>query len=136
MAPPGKLDFHPVLRMRQMGSIALLQPVWHGDVTGPSLTCDLETGSLHLTEHSDVSAEKDSKDVYGVLGLARLEAVPALVVITGIEQVCGSMDGKVMLIAGWLGTRSSRFPWAGCCLEIITSCIGCALALAPPDSIS
>lgn len=80
-----KLDTYPVLRLQQLGTIAVIQPLWDGEVAGPSLTVDLETGSVALAEHPKV--EKDYSVVHGVLGLARLEAGPALVVITGAEEV-------------------------------------------------
>lgn len=73
------------MRLQRLGSIAVVQPVWQGEVAGPSLTVDLETGTLALAEHPKV--EKGYVDVFGVLGLARLEAGPALVVVTAIEQV-------------------------------------------------
>lgn len=45
-------------------------------------------------------------DVFGVLGLARLEAGPALVVITGIEQVgCGQGSTR------WVGARAAWPAW-------------------------
>lgn len=80
-----KLDTYPVLRLQRLGTIVVIQPLWDGEVAGPSLTCDLETGSLALADHPRV--ERDYAVVHGVLGMARLEAGPALVVITGAEEV-------------------------------------------------
>ncbi|PSC73450.1 phosphoinositide phosphatase SAC8 isoform X2 [Micractinium conductrix] len=79
------LALYPSMRLQRLGSIAVVQPVWGGEVAGPSLTCDLETGTLALAEHPKV--DKGFSEVFGVLGLARLEAGPALVVITGLEEV-------------------------------------------------
>lgn len=81
----GKLDTYPVLRMQRLGSIVIIQPLWDGEVAGPSLTCDLETGSLALAEHPVV--DKNYVIVHGVFGIAKLEAGPALAVITGAEEV-------------------------------------------------
>jgi hypothetical protein len=81
----GQLELYPTMRLQRLGSIAVVQPVWQGEVAGPSLTVDLETGTLALAEHPKV--DKGYVDVFGVLGLARLEAGPALVVITAVEQV-------------------------------------------------
>ncbi|KAL4421843.1 hypothetical protein ABPG77_001325 [Micractinium sp. CCAP 211/92] len=80
-----RLELYPTMRLQRLGSIAVVQPVWQGEVAGPSLTCDLETGTLALAEHPRV--DKGYTDVFGVLGLTRLEAGPALVLVTGIEQV-------------------------------------------------
>lgn len=48
------LDLYPTMRLQRLGSIAVVQPVWQGQVAGPSLTCDLETGTLALAEHPKV----------------------------------------------------------------------------------
>lgn len=50
----GRLELYPTLRLQRLGSIAVLQPVWQGEVAGPSLTVDLETGTLALAEHPKV----------------------------------------------------------------------------------
>ncbi|KAL4856549.1 Phosphoinositide phosphatase SAC7 [Chlorella vulgaris] len=78
------LELYPSMRLQRLGSIAVIQPVWKGKVEGSSLTCDLETGTLALAEHPKV--DKAYTEVFGVLGLARLEAGPALVVVTAVEQ--------------------------------------------------
>ena len=79
------LDTYPVLRMQRLGSIVVVQPWRFNTVAGQSMTCDLETGTLALTEHPPI--EKDYTSLLGVLGLAQLEAGPAMIVITGAEQV-------------------------------------------------
>lgn len=79
-----KLDVYPTYRLQQLGTIVVVQPTWK-DETSESLTCDLETGTVALAEHPRI--QSDYTDVFGVLGLARLEAGPALIVITGIEEV-------------------------------------------------
>jgi hypothetical protein len=48
------LELYPSMRLQRLGSIAVIQPVWKGKVEGPSLTCDLETGTLALAEHPKV----------------------------------------------------------------------------------
>ena len=80
-----QLDVYPAMRLQRLGSIAVVQPVAHGEVVGLSLTCDLETGSLALSEHPKV--DKGYTPVFGVLGLLKLDAGPALVVVTGVEEV-------------------------------------------------
>lgn len=79
-----RLELYPTMRLQRLGSIAVVQPVWQGEVAGPSLTCDLETGTLALAEHPKV--DKGYSEVYAVLGMARLEAGPVLVVVTGVEE--------------------------------------------------
>lgn len=79
------LDTYPLLRMQRLGSIVVLQPWLHGEVAGNALSCDLETGTLSLTVHPPI--QQDYTDVYGILGLSILEAGPAMVVITGTQQV-------------------------------------------------
>ena len=71
--------------MQRLGSIVVVQPWLNAAVAGESLTCDLETGTLALTEHPPII--KDFTQIFGVLGVATLEAGPAMVVITGIEEV-------------------------------------------------
>ncbi|KAL4539610.1 hypothetical protein Ndes2526A_g02636 [Nannochloris sp. 'desiccata'] len=82
---PTTLDTYPVLRMQRLGSIIVVQPWRDNAVAGESLTCDLETGTLALTEHPPIS--KDFTVIYGVLGIATFEAGPAMVVITGADEV-------------------------------------------------
>ena len=50
----GRLELYPTMRLQRLGSIAVVQPVWQGEVAGPSLTVDLETGTLALAEHPKV----------------------------------------------------------------------------------
>ncbi|EFN52170.1 hypothetical protein CHLNCDRAFT_59012 [Chlorella variabilis] len=83
-ATGGDLELHTTMRLQRLGSIVVIQPSWRGEVAGPSLTCDLETGTLALAEHPKV--DKGYTEVFGVLGIARLEAGPALVVITAVEE--------------------------------------------------
>ena len=71
------LDHFPLLRLQRLGSIAIVQPVWEGEVAGPSLTCDLETGTIALAEHPPI--DKNYTNIFGVIGLARFEAGPALI---------------------------------------------------------
>lgn len=53
-APAGQLELYPSMRLQRLGSIAVVQPVWQGEVAGPSLTVDLETGTVALAEHPKV----------------------------------------------------------------------------------
>lgn len=53
-APSGALELYPNMRLQRLGSIAVVQPVWKGEVAGSSLTIDLETGTLALAEHPKV----------------------------------------------------------------------------------
>lgn len=96
MSAPG-LDMHPVLRMQRLGSIVVVQPQRGGEVAGHSLTCDLETGTLALAEHPRLP--KDSVPVFGVLGLAKLDAGPALVVVTRVEQAAMLRGHPLLRIA-------------------------------------
>lgn len=50
-----QLELWPAMRLQRLGSIAVVQPVWGGEVAGPSLTVDLETGTLALAEHPKAS---------------------------------------------------------------------------------
>jgi len=85
MASKRSLDHFPLLRLQCLGSIAIVQPVWEGEIAGRSLTCDLETGTIALAEYPPI--DKNYTNIFGVIGLARFEAGPALIVITGIEEV-------------------------------------------------
>lgn len=53
-ATGGDLELHTTMRLQRLGSIVVIQPSWRGEVAGPSLTCDLETGTLALAEHPKV----------------------------------------------------------------------------------
>ena len=56
-APPDAgAALYPRMRLQRLGTIAVVQPVWRGQVAGPALTCDLETGTLALAEHPPVSS--------------------------------------------------------------------------------
>lgn len=81
------MALYPTLHMQRLGSIVFIQAFnddTKDELAGPALTCDLETGTLALAQLPQV--EVSSVPVYGVLGMAKLDAGPALVVITGIEQ--------------------------------------------------
>lgn len=54
-----QLDVYPLSRMQRLGSIVIIQPVWGPDsiVAGPSLTCDLESGCLAVSEHPKVDKD-------------------------------------------------------------------------------
>jgi hypothetical protein len=119
-----RLDAYPVLRLQRLGTIVVVQPLWDGEVAGPSLTCDLETGTLALAEHPKI--DKDYAVVHGVLGMARLEAGPALAVITGAEEVrsaCRKL-GKTVASAGW-ATPGPIYPaqeahWLAMCVHAVS----------------
>lgn len=81
MAPPQ----HTAMRVQRLGSMAVVQPVEDGKVSGLSMTVDLTTGSIALTPHPLIT--EDYVDVQAVLGLMRFYSVSALVLITGSEQV-------------------------------------------------
>lgn len=78
-----------------------------------AILAPLPTALLHLP----LQVDKGYVDVFGVLGLARLEAGPALVVITGIEQV-GWRQGEHKVgwgegclaawLAGWLAWPGAK----------------------------
>lgn len=78
-------DAYPTMRMQRLGSMIVVQPWLDGLVAGQSCTCDLETGTLSLVDHPAI--EDNFTPIFGILGMASLEAGPALVVITGVEHV-------------------------------------------------
>ena len=95
LAPAGGApELYPTMRLQRLGSIAVIQPLWQGAVVGPSLTVDLETGSLALAEHPLVEARYTP--LIGVLGLARFDAGPALVVLTGVGWWVGGGVRRVV----------------------------------------
>jgi hypothetical protein len=96
-AAAAPLDVYPTMRMRRLGSIVVVQPQRGGAAAAPSLTVDLETGSLALAE-TPFLEEADSAPVLGVLGMAVLEAGPALVVVTAAERA-GELRGHPLLRA-------------------------------------
>lgn len=82
--PSEMLDLYPTARLQVLGGVVVIQPVWQGAVAGPSLSLDLETGSVCEAEHPPIL--EDYTLIYGVLGLLSLTSGPAIAVITGIEQ--------------------------------------------------
>jgi hypothetical protein len=90
-------DMHPVMRLQRLGSVVAVQPWRGGAVAGESLTIDLETGTLALTEHPPIDSG-DYTTVYGVLGMASFEAGPALVVVTGVEEVGTLRDHPLLRV--------------------------------------
>ena len=97
MAEDRSLDLFPVLRMQRLASIVVIQPQRGGEVAGPSLSCDLETGTLALAEHPRIT--KDFVPVFGVLGLAQLEAGPVLVVVTAVEEAARLRGHPLLRVA-------------------------------------
>ena len=76
---------HSALRVRQTGSLVIVQP-WDGSrVAGDSLTVDLATGALKLTDYPKL----DTKyfDAFGVAGLVPLLGSHALVLVTAGTHV-------------------------------------------------
>lgn len=61
-----ELELYPAMRLQRLGSIAVVQPVWQGEPAGPSLTADLETGTLALAEHPKVCSTAGSGEVGGL----------------------------------------------------------------------
>jgi len=84
--------------MQRLGSIVVVQPWWDGKVAGQSFTCDLETGTLALSDHPPI--EKDFSPVFGVLGMATFGAGPALVVITRVEAAAHLRGHPLLRITG------------------------------------
>lgn len=91
------LDVYPVLCMQRLGSIVVIQPQRAGEVAGQSLTCDLETGTLALAEHPLI--DTNFVPIFGVLGLATLDAGPALVVVTAVQQVARVRGHPLLRVA-------------------------------------
>lgn len=117
--PSGGLDFYPALRLQRLGSVTIIQPEHDG--TGPhppSLTVDLETGSVAASEHPLIASNYTA--CLGVMGMLRFEAGPALVVITGAVPVRGGVIQMFLLLLKmwdpifWVFCRS---PKQGCCLD-------------------
>ena len=78
------------LHLQRVGSLVLIQPSQDGKVAGPSLTVELNTGTVGLTEHSmPLQGQKGCISIHGVIGLLKLKQSSALAVITGAKQVRG-----------------------------------------------
>ncbi len=76
---------HSALRVRQNGALVIVQP-WDGArVAGDSLTVDLTTGALKLTDYARL--ESNYFDAFGVAGLVPLLGSYALVLVTAGTQV-------------------------------------------------
>ena len=87
-------DAHPVLRMRRHEGFVVVQPWWKGKPSGESFSCDLDTGTVALSEHPPI--EVGYENIYGVLGMATFDAGPALVVIDGVAAA-GELRGHPLL---------------------------------------
>lgn len=104
------LDFYPLLRMQRLGNIAVFQPWWNGSCLGPSLSCDLKTGSVQLVEHPDMV--KSYVEVYGILGMLNLESSALLVVITGARQVATIRNFPVFTVTRTSVLSATGVSWS------------------------
>ncbi len=76
---------HSALRVRQSGSLVIVQP-WDGSrLAGDSLTVDLTTGALKLTDYPKM--ESKYFDAFGVAGLVPLLGSHAIVLVTAGTHV-------------------------------------------------
>ena len=83
---------HSALRVRQNGALVIVQP-WDGaSVAGDSLTVDLNTGTLKLTDYAKL--ESNYVDAFGVAGLVPLLGSYAIVLVTAGTLVRGYQTGR------------------------------------------
>lgn len=119
--------------------MVVLQPIESQKVAAQSLTCDLQTGNVALAQQD--AMDKGFKEVFGVIGLAKLLSGSVLAVITGAEQasfaspfaeqllvragrpasLSGSLEGgsvhdkqQTTAIAGFAASRARHACAAGC----------------------
>lgn len=102
---------YPQLHLQRVGSLVLIQPSKDGKAAGPSLTVELTSGTVGLTEHSlPLQGQKGTTPIAGVLGLLKLKQGSALAVITGTKQVCPNLEASICarffaVPQGWLLCR-------------------------------
>lgn len=81
-----KPQMHSLMRLQEYGGMVVLQPQGEHGTTGQSLTCDLQTGKLTLADAVDKMG-KGYTDIYGVMGIAKLQTGCVLVAVTGARKV-------------------------------------------------
>jgi hypothetical protein len=90
------IDFYPILRMKRLGDIVLLQPWWKGKSVDRCLSCDLASGTLQLVDHEDITSSY--REVFGVIGMTKAKSTSCLVVVTDAREVAVLRGFPVFLI--------------------------------------
>lgn len=89
------LDFYPIIRVKRLGNIILMQPWWQGKKVDGCLSCDLSTGSLSFVEE-DVT--NSYTEVFGVVGMIKTKTSSAVVFVTDAKEVAIIRGFPVFLI--------------------------------------
>ena len=89
------LDFYPIIRVKRLGNIILMQPWWQGKKVDGCLSCDLSTGSLSFVEEDVTSSYTE---VFGVVGMIKMKTTSAVVFVTDAKEVATIRGFPVFLI--------------------------------------
>lgn len=91
----GPHQLYGLLRVKQKGSIVILQPYNGPKIAGPTLSVDLHRGTVEVTNRERIHLEYMEKTAFGVAGLAPLGVGFALVLIASGEKV-GTVRGSAV----------------------------------------
>lgn len=86
------------MRLQEYGGMVVLQPQGEHGPSGQSLTCDLQTGKLTLADAVD-KMQKGYTDIYGVMGIAKLQTGCVLVAVTGARKVAALRGCEVYQVS-------------------------------------
>ena len=90
---------HSRLVLQRVGPLVFIQPSNADKESGASLTIDLNSGSIGLSNHNQpLSQQKGSTVILGVIGVLRLKHSSALAVITGAKQVCPEQSAPAQML--------------------------------------
>ncbi len=79
-------QMHSLMKLQEYGGMVVLQPWGEQGATGQSLTFDMQTGKLTLADAVG-KMQKQSVDIFGIMGTAKLQTGCVLVAVTGARKV-------------------------------------------------
>lgn len=89
------LDFYPIMRVKKIENIVLIQPWWQGKKVDRCLSCDLSNGSLSFLEENITNSYTE---VFGVVGMIKMKTSCAIAFITAAKEVATIRGFPVFLI--------------------------------------
>lgn len=90
------IDFYPIIRIKRVGNIVLMQPWWKGKKVDRCLSCDLTSGSLRFLDGEDVTGTYS--EVFGVVGMIKMKTSSAIIFVTDAKEVAVVRSFPVFLI--------------------------------------
>lgn len=84
--PAQQPQMHSLMKLQEYGGMVVLQPWGEQGAIGQSLTFDMQTGELTLADAIG-KMQKQSIDVFGIMGTAKLQTGCVLVAVTGARKV-------------------------------------------------